>query len=171
MLALVGLIKYGSAGSSTKSRSTHLLKFKSRRFIPNAAEGGAPDPEEMKKKAAKARREAIIKQMKQQQASCTTNFDDMDDEEDEDMLVTYGTCIVCQENLSQSKSFGTLGIVQPSRFICCQPDGYTSYLNSVLGSLTSMDRSSRSLLSPTFPPQDADAQDEKAGVSVTSSIM
>ncbi|KAF9259157.1 hypothetical protein L218DRAFT_981591 [Marasmius fiardii PR-910] len=149
------------------------LEVQSRRFIPNAAEGGAPDPEEMKKKAAKARQEAIIKQMKQQQASFAINFDDVDDEEDEDMLdaeqqeVTYGTCIVCQENLSQSKSFGTLGMVQPSRFIRRQPDGYMSYLNSVLGSPTSMDRSPPSLLSPTFPPQDADAQDEKSGVSVT----
>ncbi|KAF9254527.1 hypothetical protein L218DRAFT_951484 [Marasmius fiardii PR-910] len=73
------------------------LEVQSRRFIPNAAEGGAPDPEEMKKKAAKARQEAIIKQMKQQQASFAINFDDVDDEEDEDMLdaeeqeVTYGT--------------------------------------------------------------------------------
>ncbi|KAF9257767.1 hypothetical protein L218DRAFT_1005807 [Marasmius fiardii PR-910] len=100
-----------------------------------------------------------------------STLDNVDDEEDEDMLdteqqeVTYGTCIICQENLSQSKSFGMLGMVQPSWFICRQPDGYTSYLNSVLGSPTSMDRSPPSLLSPTFPPQDADAQDEKAGVS------
>ncbi|KAG7090500.1 hypothetical protein E1B28_009613 [Marasmius oreades] len=146
-----------------------LLEVQSRRFIPNATEG-APDPEEKKKKAAKARQEAIIKQMKQQQASFAINFDDVDDEEDEDMLdaeqqeVTYGTCIVCQEKLNSSKSFGTLGMVQPSRFIRRQPDGQTSFLNSVLQSPTSMDRSVHSS-PPTFPPQDADALDEKAGTS------
>ncbi|KAF9254524.1 hypothetical protein L218DRAFT_951481 [Marasmius fiardii PR-910] len=48
-----------------------------------------------------------------QQASFAINFDDVDDKEDgmldaEQQEVTYGTCIVCQENLSQSKSFGTI---------------------------------------------------------------
>ncbi|KAL0063833.1 E3 ubiquitin-protein ligase ubr1 [Marasmius tenuissimus] len=145
------------------------LEVQSRRFVPSVLEG-TPDPEEMKKKAAKARQEAIIKQMKQQQASFAINFDDIDDEEDEDMLdaeqqeVSYGTCIVCQEDLNSSKSFGSLGMVQPSRFIRRQPDGHTSFLNSVLQSPSSMDRPLSSGPS-TFPPRDADALDEKAGTS------
>ncbi|EEB94076.1 hypothetical protein MPER_07176, partial [Moniliophthora perniciosa FA553] len=127
------------------------LEVQSRRFIPSTSD--APDPEELRKKAAKARQEAIMKQMKAQQDSFALNFDDVDDQEDEDMEdaeqqeVTYGTCIVCQENLTSARSFGTLGSI--------------AHLNHVLQAPTSMDRLVPSPLSITFPPKDADALDAK----------
>ncbi|KAK7047224.1 E3 ubiquitin-protein ligase ubr1 [Paramarasmius palmivorus] len=144
------------------------LEIQGRRFVPNTTD--APDPEEIRKRAAKARQEAIMKQMKAQQDSFALNFDDVDDQEDEDMEdaeqqeVTYGTCIVCQENLTAARSFGTLGLIQPSRFIRRQPDGAISHLNAVLQAPTSMDRSQPSQIM-TFPPKDADALDAKAGAS------
>ncbi|ESK86483.1 hypothetical protein Moror_9888 [Moniliophthora roreri MCA 2997] len=146
------------------------LEVQSRRFIPSTSD--APDPEEMRKKAAKARQEAIMKQMKAQQDSFALNFDDVDDQEDEDMEdadqqeVTYGTCIVCQENLTSARSFGTLGLVQPSRLIRRQPDSSIAHLNHVLQAPTSMDRSVTSPLPTTFPPKDADALDAKVGTTL-----
>lgn len=128
----------------------------------------APDPQDAKKRAAKARQEAIMKQMKAQQESFAFNFDDVDDDEDEKMdvtedeQVTYGTCIVCQEDLNSSRSFGTLGMLQPSRFIRRQPDGHNVYLNETLQTPPSMDRSDSSA-APTFPPVDAELLDTKAG--------
>ncbi|KIK56391.1 hypothetical protein GYMLUDRAFT_1016120 [Collybiopsis luxurians FD-317 M1] len=142
-----------------------------------AGEGGAPDSEQARKNAAKARQEAIMRQMKAQQASFAfSNFEDMDDEdEDQDMEsgkeeeeVSYGTCIVCQEDLNSSKAFGMLGMVQPSRFIRRQPDGQTTYLNEVLQAPESMDRTPSSSQS-IFPPPDADTLDIKAKASAANS--
>lgn len=131
----------------------------------SAFEGTKPaeDPEDIKKRAAKARQEAIMKQMKAQQASFATNFNDLDEDEDEDMedasqeTQTYGTCIVCQEDLNANKPFGALGLVQPSRFMRRHPDSNPSYLNEVLQTSPSLDRQSGSR--PTkFPPTEAFSQ-------------
>ncbi|KAF8992917.1 hypothetical protein BDQ17DRAFT_1432049 [Cyathus striatus] len=105
----------------------------------------APSAEDAKKRAAKARQEAIMQQMKAQQASFAINFDDMDEEEDEDMEdasaeVTYGTCIVCQEDLNVNRPFGALGLLQPSRFIRRHPDSHQNYVNELLVAESSIDR-------------------------------
>ncbi|TFK62655.1 hypothetical protein BDN72DRAFT_382278 [Pluteus cervinus] len=142
--------------------------------------------EDAKKKAAKARKEAIMQQMKAQQASFAINFDSgedgLDGDEDEEMEdaegegaeehLSYGTCIVCQEDLNASRPFGMLGLVQPSRLIRRHPDTQHTYLNDVLHMPLSMDRSpppssssSTSLNSSPgnqFPPLNADALDAKA---------
>jgi E3 ubiquitin-protein ligase UBR1 len=125
-----------------------------------------PDPDDTKKKAAKARQEAIMKQMKAQQASFAINFNDTDDDDDEDMTgdadtpVSYGTCIVCQEELNDSKDFGALGLLQPSRLIRRHPDGHNLYLNESLSASISLDRPCEdSSFDSTFPPRDADTKD------------
>ncbi|KAJ4473358.1 hypothetical protein C8J55DRAFT_562876 [Lentinula edodes] len=146
----------------------------------DGATGAAPDLEQAKKNAAKARQEAIMRQMKAQQASFAfSNFEDMeDDDEDQDMEnegeeeeVSYGTCIVCQEDLNASKAFGMLGMVQPSRFIRRQPDGHTTYLNDVLQAPESMDRLSplpQSAVISAFPPANAEALDATAQAKVAT---
>ncbi|KAF9073193.1 hypothetical protein BDP27DRAFT_1381774 [Rhodocollybia butyracea] len=159
------------------------MEVERRRNLPVANEAGAAssddahtalNSEQTRKNAAKARQEAIMRQMKAQQASFAfTNFEDMEDEEeDEDMdnqleeeEISYGTCIVCQEDLNSSKAFGMLGTVQPSRFIRRQPDGYTTYLNDVLQAPESMDRTpptSQSAVLAAFPPPDAESLDASA---------
>lgn len=137
------------------------------------------DPGEARKKAAKARQQAIMQRMKAQQASFAIKFDDVDDEDDENMAVddessegvesnaSFGTCIVCQEELlTTGKTFGALGLVQPSRFIRKHPDSqHHTYLNEVLGMVPNLDRSST--VKEPFPPPNPDAQDAKAASSST----
>jgi E3 ubiquitin-protein ligase UBR1 len=122
------------------------------------------DPEEAKKRAAKARKEALMKQMKAQQASFATNFEDIDDEdEDEDLEqteapVSYGTCIVCQEELNAARAFGSLGLIQPSRFLRRYPDTQQGYINDVLSAPDNLDRSSDIPHDTSFPPQNAETE-------------
>ncbi|KAJ7086018.1 hypothetical protein B0H15DRAFT_844990 [Mycena belliarum] len=131
----------------------------------------APDAADAKKRAAKARQEAVMRQMKAQQKSFAITFEDSDDEGDEGMdseeaaaeRVSYGTCIVCQEDLNVARPFGMLGMVQPSRFIRRHPDSVNSYLNEVLQTPASLDRGSAP--SSKFPPPQAEALDAKAGAS------
>ncbi|KAJ7650236.1 hypothetical protein FB45DRAFT_986384 [Roridomyces roridus] len=143
---------------------------RSRRRVLDLSLGRAPDPQDAKKRAAKARQEAIMKQMKEQQASFAYNFDDIDDEEDESMEETqeeqqsYGTCIVCQEDLNVARPFGMLGLVQPSRFIRRHPDSHNAYLNEVLQTPASLDRTTGATTNK-FPPPQAEALDAKAGSS------
>ncbi|KIY73143.1 hypothetical protein CYLTODRAFT_387655 [Cylindrobasidium torrendii FP15055 ss-10] len=143
-----------------------------RRHVPDLSTVHA-DAADAKKRAAKARQEAIMKQMKEQQASFAFNFDDVDDE-DEDMAddtqeqpVSYGTCIVCQEDLNvhSAKQFGMLGMVQPSRFMRRQPDGFSvGHLKEALSVPVSLDRSTAKP-SSTFPPPNAEIIDAKVGVA------
>jgi E3 ubiquitin-protein ligase UBR1 len=132
-----------------------------------------------KKRAAKARQEAIMTKMKAQQASFASfNFEDEDDEdEDEDMegeanaVLSYGTCIVCQEDLDASRSFGMLGMVQPSRQVRKQPDGSSIHLNEVLAAPESMDRGDEVLhqtFQHVFPPPHAELLDDEAAQSLNS---
>ncbi|CAA7266385.1 unnamed protein product [Cyclocybe aegerita] len=149
------------------------------------------DKDEERKRAAKKRQEAIMQQMKAQQASFASTFgENFDSDEDEDTdggdgdsrmsdgdgkaeeaeIVSFGTCIVCQEDLSSAspaagKPFGSLGLVQPSRLIRRHPDGQSPYLNEVLLAPLSMDRPSAPSGSPpvtTFPPPQADLYDARS---------
>ena len=102
-----------------------------------------------------------MQQMKAQQASFASLFsdgigDDFDDDtaadgdestsdtsgDKEEEEVSFGTCIVCQEDLNgaDGKLFGALGLIQPSRLVRRHPDGQNGQLNEVLGSPSSMDR-------------------------------
>ncbi|KAL4064755.1 hypothetical protein V8B97DRAFT_1875789 [Scleroderma yunnanense] len=134
---------------------------KSRRKVVNVPQPGE-DAESIRKRAAKARQEAIMAQMKAQQASFAVNFEDEDDDE-EDMDVapeehfSYGSCIVCQEDLNDSQPFGMLGFVQPSRLLRQQPDNHSSYLNELMVMPSSLDRPSQPRNSTTFPPAKSSA--------------
>ncbi|KAI0344027.1 hypothetical protein BDW22DRAFT_1372632 [Trametopsis cervina] len=114
------------------------------------------DPEDAKKRAAKARQEALMKQMKAQQADFATNFNDMgDDDEDENTEdpmdpVSYGTCIVCQEELNSSRPFGSLGLVQPSRLLRRYPDTQSDSLGDVLSAAESLDHPAPTSHIPSF---------------------
>ncbi|KZT09063.1 uncharacterized protein LAESUDRAFT_723368 [Laetiporus sulphureus 93-53] len=138
-----------------------------RRQIPEVAMD-AVDPAEAKKRAAKARQEAIMRQMKAQQASFATNFEDIDDDEDEDMdgmpeaPISYGTCIVCQEELNHAKPFGSLGFLQPSRLLRRQPDGQHAYINEALLADDSLDRAEEHAVHTSFPPSVSLSTDYKA---------
>ena len=129
-------------------------------------QGSPPDPEQAKKLAAKARKDAILKQMKEQQASFAINFDDTEDYEDDDMQepvdedVSFGNCIVCQEDLTSARPFGTLGLIQASRLVRRHPDSHISFLNEVLQTPQSMDRAGKPI-DVTFPPPNADNIDAK----------
>ncbi|EPQ61239.1 hypothetical protein GLOTRDRAFT_113648 [Gloeophyllum trabeum ATCC 11539] len=136
-----------------------------RKVIAPAQTG--PDAEDEKKRAAKARQEAIMRQMKAQQASFAHNFDDVDDDDEEDESTSveqpesYGTCIVCQEDLNSAKAFGLLGLLQPSRLIRRHPDGQHTYFYEALQTAPSLDRSRQTANDTMFPPPDADARDAK----------
>ncbi|KAJ7220823.1 hypothetical protein GGX14DRAFT_432210 [Mycena pura] len=143
---------------------------RSRRRVLDLSLARPPNPEDAKKRAAKARQEALMKQMKAQQASFAFNLEDIDDDDDESMeeaqeeQVSYGTCIVCQEDLDISRPFGMLGMVQPSRFIRRHPDSHHSYLNEALQTPASLDRAAGTPINK-FPPAEAEALDAKAGSS------
>jgi hypothetical protein len=72
------------------------------------------------------------------------NFNEEEDEDEEmldkmDAPVSYGTCIVCQEELNDSKAFGVLGLLQPSKLIRKHLDSHNLYLNETLSSPLSLD--------------------------------
>ncbi|EGN92926.1 hypothetical protein SERLA73DRAFT_163768 [Serpula lacrymans var. lacrymans S7.3] len=132
-------------------------EVQARRKVMDTSASDLPDPENAKKRAAKARQESIMAQMKAQQASFAINFDDGEDE-DEDVMeetpeehISYGTCIVCQEDLDINRAFGSLGFVQPSRLLRRHPDSHSQFLNEVLHMPPSMDRCDATS-SMTFPP-------------------
>jgi len=148
------------------SRSTWILdeleknifaQVRTRRVVLDRMSVPKTSAEETRKRAAKARQEALMQQMKAQQASFAINLDDIGDDEDELMeetdeneQVSFGTCIVCQEDLNSGRGFGALSLIQPSRLLRKQPDIPNSYLNEVL-TMQSLDRAP----SPTpikFPP-------------------
>ncbi|KAH7923758.1 hypothetical protein BV22DRAFT_1092243 [Leucogyrophana mollusca] len=134
------------------------------------ADVAIPDPESAKKKAAKARQEAIMAQMKAQQASFAINFDE-DDEESEEMeetpeeLLSYGTCIVCQEDLTMARAFGTLGLLQPSRLLRNHPDSHSQYLNEIMQMSPSLDRPIGETSTSSFPPPEAQILDAAAAMA------
>ncbi|KAF7331631.1 E3 ubiquitin-protein ligase [Mycena kentingensis (nom. inval.)] len=153
-----------------------------RRGIVSDSAGGTPsngkkgDTEEARKRAlAKARQEAIMRQMKAQQASFAFNLEEeemdgdstgdetMEDAADAEARHSYGTCIVCQEDLNVARPFGMLGLVQPSRFIRRHPDSHNAYLNEVLQTPSSLDRMPSNVAAMNkFPPPQAETLDSKA---------
>ncbi|KIY52668.1 hypothetical protein FISHEDRAFT_34734 [Fistulina hepatica ATCC 64428] len=136
-----------------------------------AAEAEAhEDTEVLKKRAAQARKAAIMERMKAQQASFAVNMsfedeEDMEDEEDgsdAEATTSFGTCIVCQEDLTILRTFGMLGLIQPSRFIRKTPEvtGGT-YLNEVLQGPESLDRRTAASAGTAFPPGVQDTEENR----------
>ncbi|KAG2133414.1 hypothetical protein BD769DRAFT_1665684 [Suillus cothurnatus] len=91
------------------------------------------------------------------------NFEEEEEETDQDMddtsdeLSSYGTCIVCQEDLNEPKAFGSLGLIQPSRLLRKHPDSHSQYLNELMTMPQSLDRASPH--DTTFPPANAEELD------------
>jgi E3 ubiquitin-protein ligase UBR1 len=137
------------------------------RKVFDVSSESAPNPEDAKKRAAKARQLAIMQQMKEQQASFAINFEDVDDDEDVDMEeeheqpVSYGTCIVCQEDLNSGRSFGALGLIQPSRSIRRHPDSLNMHLNEVLQTDPSLNQATPAT-QYTLPPSTAEIIESKS---------
>ncbi|PSR82970.1 hypothetical protein PHLCEN_2v5940 [Hermanssonia centrifuga] len=141
-------------------------EIRKRRHVSAPSDGS--DPEDVKKRAAKARQESLMKQMKAQQISFANNFDDVDDgdedEDDEDSSThptSYGTCIVCQEELNGTRAFGSLGLVQPSRLLRRYPDSQQGYLGELLSCSDTLDRPSDLSMDTTFPPLGQNSKEEK----------
>lgn len=110
----------------------------------------ADDVEAAKKRAAQARKEAIMKQFAQRHQDILDQLgdeDDLDDDGDRETVrpEAYGTCIVCQEDLDQSRPFAALAMVQPSRFVRRSLDSGTTH------ALVIPDRHNPK---PVFPPYD-----------------
>ncbi|BGP18684.1 hypothetical protein JCM10213_006906 [Rhodosporidiobolus nylandii] len=112
-----------------------------------------------KRAAAKARQAAIMKQFQQAQSAFLQNVEDEDDAEDEDEELdggeakmqdapataprtNFGSCIVCQDELDDSGSFGILALVQGSSLIRLTPAGETNvpFQEEVLSLPPSLDR-------------------------------
>ncbi|GAA5823895.1 hypothetical protein JCM11251_003337 [Rhodosporidiobolus azoricus] len=129
-----------------------------------AAKAEAEKEKEAKRAAAKARQEAIMRQMKMAQAAFLENVDGEDDEDndvDEGMTgnegettmrgedvppprprTTFGSCIVCQDELEDSAAFGMLALVQGSNLIRLTPTGENNlpYQEEILALPPSLDR-------------------------------
>ncbi|GAA5974704.1 hypothetical protein JCM11641_007232 [Rhodosporidiobolus odoratus] len=112
---------------------------------------------EAKRAAAKARQAAIMKQFQQAQSAFLQNVDD-DDEDEEDEVegeakmedaaekerprTNFGSCIVCQDELEASASFGMLAHMQGSNLLRHAPTGESNvpYQQEVLSLPASLDR-------------------------------
>ena len=122
------------------------------------------DVDEAKKRAAKARQDAIMRQMKAQQASFAINFEDEEEDEGEtvdgvEFPASFGTCIVCQEELNASNPFGALGLLQPSRLVRRHSDTNSGFMNEVVTTSHSLDRSQPSAPTWSFPPRQEELTD------------
>ncbi|KAG8907469.1 hypothetical protein FRB99_004045 [Tulasnella sp. 403] len=122
-------------------------EVKEERKVPSS--GPAMDTEEAKKKAAKARQAMIMQQFAAAQKTFLDQYED-DDEDDEDeaegtttpskLTEPLGPCIVCQDELDTSQSFGVLGFIQPSRIIKRMPEPRAELLTQLTQIPSSLDR-------------------------------
>lgn len=149
--------------------------------------------EDQKRAAAKRRQEAIMKQFALAQQSFLDSAENIDDEEDDEegegqrvdeengmmmdedggkkkvVAKSYGSCIVCQDELDRSKPFGSLALIQTSNFIrnLTNDEDDTTYgvYDRIATTPTSFDRDTRlasTLSSPSTstltgsPPQYSD---------------
>ena len=136
-----------------------------------------------KRAAAKARQAAIMKQFAAQQKSFLESVEDEDmsggEDADEGMdggegsssahdpTKDLGTCIVCQEDLDQSRAFGALGLVQPSRLRRTMPAGSTQYLAEALALPSSLDET----IAPPPPPETVQPNDSFSGFPPNSTTF
>ena len=137
-------------------------------------ESSSKDEEETKKRnedkklAAKKRQEEIMKKFQQAQSAFLESVEDdeddedFEDEEDEFRMeeeegnvdqqkkpakVDFGSCIVCQDQLEDSKAFGILGLVQGSNLIRLSPTGTLNvpFQQELLSTPCSLDQDASSI--------------------------
>lgn len=78
----------------------------------------APVAKPDSKSTAAARQQALLKEFAAKQASFAAMMDEDDEEEEEEEQdVGFGSCIVCQEQVSAKAPGGMLALLQPSRMI------------------------------------------------------
>ncbi|GAA5959792.1 hypothetical protein JCM3765_000105 [Sporobolomyces pararoseus] len=124
---------------------------------------------EEKRMAAKKRQEAIMQQFAKAQSAFLESVEDEEDE-DEDYFdeghengdevkmgeddtttteprVDFGSCIVCQDELEESKAFGILGLVQGSQLIRLSPTGTDNlpFQQEILTTPSSLDQDASSI--------------------------
>ncbi|WFD35951.1 RING-type E3 ubiquitin transferase [Malassezia cuniculi] len=115
------------------------------------AAADATSAADAKRAAARARQNAIMQQFSAQQKSLMESLgdEDLSDEDDERAAMStddvaekpdFGTCIVCQEQLDSSSAFGSLGHLQPSRFLRTSTPRQPASTNDVLGVPLNLDR-------------------------------
>ena len=115
--------------------------------------------EEARRAAAKARQAAIMQKFSAQQKSLLDQLGaDVDDDDDDDegevdaatssigieskaSKKSWGSCILCQENLGADKAFGSLAHIQPSRMMRMTPKQDAPSLQQALEAPLTMDRS------------------------------
>ncbi|PWZ03008.1 hypothetical protein BCV70DRAFT_9664 [Testicularia cyperi] len=151
------------AGASAEAQQTIHAHFAAtgRGALAAGIEGGhktkQQTAEEARRAAAKARQAAIMQKFSAQQKSLLDQFeaedDDDDDDEDEVDAATssvndakapkksFGSCILCQENLGADKAFGSLAHIQPSRMMRMTPKQDAGSLQQALETPLTLDRS------------------------------
>ncbi|EPQ32173.1 uncharacterized protein PFL1_00370 [Pseudozyma flocculosa PF-1] len=125
-----------------------------------AGDGAKMSAEDARKSAAKARQAAIMQKFSAQQKSLLDQFEDEDDDEDDGdgdgakagtsggeasegkaAKKSWGSCILCQENLGLDKAFGILGHIQPSRAMRTTPKQDAACLQQAFETPVTLDRS------------------------------
>ncbi|EIW86012.1 hypothetical protein CONPUDRAFT_94286 [Coniophora puteana RWD-64-598 SS2] len=169
LLDVICLLEHDENYKTYKARCAWILErfsqhvpdeVRERRKIEEIPDIAAPDPASARKATARARQDALMKRMKEQQAQFADNFDAGGDDESTDDAMsevieepeTFGTCIVCTEELTSARAFGSLGLVQASRFLRKHPDSQSQYLNELMNLPDSLDgpMEERDM---TFPPK------------------
>ncbi|KZV80483.1 hypothetical protein EXIGLDRAFT_780904 [Exidia glandulosa HHB12029] len=115
------------------------------------------DAEAAKKRAAHARQEAIMKQFAAQHQTLLEQLEDeeeMDDDGDQatEKPESYGTCIVCQEDLDNSRAFAALGFLQPSKFVRRALDNTHNFHHSASSFTTGHSSDRHGQKGQPFPP-------------------
>ena len=107
---------------------------------------------DVKRLAAKARQAAIMQQFAAAQKSFLDSSENIDDESDDDEMEgagpvqrSLGSCIVCQDALDATRSFGSLAMIQTSNFVRVTPTpgagvATSEYLAEVLAMPADLDQ-------------------------------
>lgn len=123
----------------------------------NVEEHDTSDADTARKRAAQARKDAIMKQFAAQHQSILEQLEDEEDLDDDGDQATekpesYGTCIVCQEDLDNSRPFAALGFVQPSRLVRRALDNTHNFLHPSSSFLPGPSSDRHGQKAPAFPP-------------------
>ena len=149
LLSLLLGISEKTQTAAYKPKITHILE-KAAIWAPEAAElmnhvkkptEAASTDRDARRKAARARQEVILQKFSAQQQSLLANLEEelgSDDEVDEEN--SFGTCILCQEHLDHTKTFGTLVHVQTSRLLRTSVPRDAAALSDVLATPLNLDR-------------------------------
>jgi E3 ubiquitin-protein ligase UBR1 len=116
--------------------------------------------------AAKARQAAIMAQFAQAQKAFLDSAENIDDEEDgvdeemegdDSVGMSLGSCIVCQDELNETKPFGSLALIQTSSIMRYTPaHDNSTYQSQVLSTPSDLDRDATETRRARFGDNDDD---------------